>query len=122
MLDELHPVIAGAGAVEIVERAKPIEGDRDAIFKSALVKSHEDPKGQPLVTKARDTDTGEVDLTKPDACAKLIQRTHSSASAAWNPFSESQPVAKAASLAAGNGRVVKIFREHGETRFEVVSE
>ena len=117
MLDQQHQVIAGAGQVEIVERAKPIEGDRDSIFKSALAKTHADPKGSPFVMKANDGE--EVDLTKPDACAKLIQRAHASDSAAWNPFSESQPVAKAADIAAGNGRVVKIFREHGEVRFEV---
>ena len=63
------------------------------------------------MTKARDTDSEEVDLSKPDACAKLIQRAHSTGGSAWNPLSESQPVAKAASIAAGNGRVVRIFRK-----------
>ena len=65
-MNATHNIIAGAGAgqVELVERAKPIEGDRDAIFKSALVKTHADPKGTPFVTKARDTDTGEVDAVE----------------------------------------------------------
>jgi hypothetical protein len=118
MLDELHPVIAGAGAVELVERAKPIAGDRDSIFKSALSKSHEDPQGATVVSKAQPDDNETVDLSKPDACAKLIQRAHSGG-AVWQPFAESQDLAKAQEIATGGGRVVKIFKEHGETRFVV---
>jgi len=123
MLDNEHLIVGGAGAgVEIVERAKPVEGDRDLIFKSALGKSHESPLGQPLVTKASDTDNETIDLAKPDACSKLIRRAHSSGAASWQPFAESQSIAKAASIAAGNGRVVRVFHEGGAVRFEVACE
>ena len=117
----LNQVVAGIGAgqVEVVERRKPVEGDRDATFKSALVKSQQDPKGVPFVTKAIDSEEV-IDVSRPDACAALIRRAHATSGATWAPFSPDQHVAKAQEIAAGRGRVVKVYREHGEVRFEVV--
>ena len=121
MLDTNHQVIAGAGAqVDVIMRRAPIARDRDGEFKKALAASHEDPQGATVVSKAQD-DAQEIDLTRPDACAKLIQRAHTSG-APWQPFAESQEIAKHADIAAGGGRIVRIFKEGGETRFEVVSE
>src|SRR5271169_1368591 len=43
---DLHQLTAGLPpGTEIAERAKPIEGDRDLIFKQALDTSHETPHG-----------------------------------------------------------------------------
>ena len=114
----LNQVVAGAPqSIEIVERRAPIEGDRDGEFKKALVKSHDNPQGVSVVSKA-EADPKEIDLKRPEACTDLIKRAHTSG-ATWNPFAESQDLAKAATIAAGNGRVVRIFKEGGETRFEV---
>src|SRR5271163_2424990 len=108
-----HNIIAGAGAgqVEIVERAKPVAGDCDAEFAKSLRASHEDPKGSVFVSKASAHDTAEVDLSKPEACGELIKRAHASTGTTWNPFAESQDLAKSVDIAAGNGRVVRIFKE-----------
>ena len=90
MLDQQHLIVGGAGAgVEIVERRKVVEGDRDLIFKQALDTSHETPHGlSKTAGTERETFDPKTVTTRAEGenlVADMIRRRHSTG-VAWNPF------------------------------------
>ena len=91
---DLHQLTAGLPpGTEIAERRAPVEGDRDATFKSALSKSHETPHGLSKgVGTERETFDPRTVTTRAEGeglVADMIRRKHATG-VAWNPFLEVQ--------------------------------
>ena len=87
---DLHELTAGLPpGTEIAERAKPIEGDRDLIFKQALDTSHETPHGlSKVIGTERETFDPKTVTSRAEGeglVADMIRRRHATG-AAWNPF------------------------------------
>src|SRR5277367_3093490 len=90
MLD-LHQLTAGLPpGTEIAERAKPVEGDRDAIFKSALTKSQEDPHGLSKGTAGTERESFDpktvTSRAEGEALVVDMIRKKLATPVAWNPF------------------------------------